>query len=70
MRFNEAMKETYKLEINVGDIVLMGKFKNKKAEVEGFDFDDNNQPVIITSKGQRNLHPFRINKLMPKDKQK
>jgi len=30
--------------IDVGDTVLVGKFKNRKAKVTGFKKDDNNQP--------------------------
>jgi hypothetical protein len=32
--------------IEIGDEILVGKFKNRKATVTGFDIDDNNQPVL------------------------
>lgn len=51
--------------IEVGDTILMGKFKNKKGEVKGVKNDSNNQPVIKTSKGDVNAFKFRIAKLMP-----
>ena len=53
--------------IDVGDEVLVGKFKNRRAEVKGFTTDDNNQPVLKTSKGDQHLFKPRIAKLMPKD---
>jgi hypothetical protein len=51
--------------IDVGDEVLVGQFKNRRAEVKGFTTDDNNQPVLKTSKGDQHLFKPRIAKLMP-----
>ncbi len=51
--------------IKVGDEILMGKFKNKRAIVKGFSTDDKGQPIIITNKGKINLYKVRIAKLMP-----
>jgi GNAT superfamily N-acetyltransferase/5'(3')-deoxyribonucleotidase len=57
--------ETLKLpNIDVGDEVMVGKFKNRKATVKGFDKDDNNQPVLKTNKGDQKLFKPRIRKLM------
>ena len=53
--------------IDVGDEVLVGKFKNRRAEVKGFTTDDNNQPVLKTSKGDQHLFKPRIAKLMPNE---
>ena len=53
--------------IKVGDEVMVGKFKNRKAEVKGFSKDDHNQPVLNTTKGDQKLFKPRISKLM-KDK--
>ena len=50
--------------ISVGDVVLTGKFKNRKATVSGFKTDDNNQPVLKTNKGDQKLFKPRIAKLM------
>jgi hypothetical protein len=50
--------------IDVGDDVLVGKFKNKKAKVTGFKKDDNNQPVLKTNKGDQKLFKPRFPKLM------
>ena len=61
-------KDTYQPpEINKGDEVKVGKFKNRKAEVTGFDVDDNGQPVLKTTKGDQKLFKPRISKLEPKD---
>jgi signal peptidase I len=48
-----------------GDILLVGKFKNRKAEIKGFDKDENNQPVAKTTKGDQKIFKPRIAKLMP-----
>ena len=49
--------------IDVGDEVKTGKFKNVKATVKGFKKDDNNQPVLKTSKGDKKLFNLRLSKL-------
>ncbi len=53
-------------EIKKGDEVKVGKFKNRKAEVKGFETDDNGQPVLKTTKGDQKLFKPRISKLEPK----
>lgn len=58
--------EDISMPLEKGDEILIGKFKNKKAIVQGFDKDDNNQPIVKTDKGNQNLLKFRISKLMPK----
>lgn len=50
--------------IDVGDDVLVGKWKNKRAKVTGFKKDDNNQPVLKTNKGDQKLFKPRFPKLM------
>ncbi len=62
--------ESINPDIAVGDIVLVGRFKNRIALVKGFTSDDNNQPQVVTTKGTYSLCRFRINKLMPKEKRK
>lgn len=49
----------------INDEILMGKWKNKKAIVKGFDVDEKGQPIVLTSKGKHNLYKFRIPSLMP-----
>jgi hypothetical protein len=67
MRYYEILedkKETLKpAELSVGDEVKIGKFKNRKAEITGFDKDDHNQPVLKTTKGDQKLFKPRISKL-------
>lgn len=59
-------KDTLKLpEIDVGDEVKVGKFKNRKAEVTGFDKDEHGQPVLKTTKGDQKLFKPRVSKLEP-----
>ena len=65
----EAEKDKLELpDIETGDEVLVGKFKNRKAEVTGFDTDDKNQPVLKTTKGDQKLFKPRISKLINADK--
>ena len=52
--------------IRKGDEVKVGKFKNRKAEVTGFDVDDHGQPVLKTTKGDQKLFKPRISKLEPR----
>ncbi len=52
-------------DFKIGDILMVGKFKNRQAVVKGFGIDKNNQPTVITNKGTFALYKFRIQKLMP-----
>ena len=54
--------------IEIGDEILVGKFKNRKATVTGFDIDDNNQPVLKTTKGDQKLFKPRLVKLLDNGK--
>jgi len=72
MKIIEAyLKEVLNVDLNIGDTILVGKFKNKRAIVKGCcKKDKNNQPRIETDVGDRSLFKFRINKLMPEKKKK
>ena len=50
--------------LEVGDEIMIGKFKNRKATIKGMTSDENNQPVLKTSKGDTKLFKPRISKLM------
>jgi hypothetical protein len=50
--------------IEVGDEIRIGKFKNRKATVIGFDTDKHGQPVLLTNKGSVSLFKPRLAKLM------
>jgi len=62
----ENKKELTPDKLEVGDVVMLGKFKNRKAEITGFDTDSNGQPELKTTKGKTKLYKPRIVKLMPK----
>jgi hypothetical protein len=62
----KTRKKAYKLpRLAVGDVLLVGKFKNRKATITGFSSDENNQPVAQTDKGDQKIFKPRIAKLMP-----
>tara|TARA_B110000240_G_C13159681_1_gene308864 strand:- start:132 stop:377 length:246 start_codon:yes stop_codon:yes gene_type:complete len=49
------------LDINIGDTILTGRFKNKRIVVKEFGIDQKGQPTI----NGRPILKFRIEKLMP-----
>ena len=63
MRLSEALS----LDLEVGDLVLTGKFKNKKVVIKSFGEDENGQPIFNNDK---KLLAVRIAKKMPKKKEK
>ena len=64
MKINEIITESYQPpELEVGDKILKGKFKNSPAEIKGFKKDKHNQPVLKTNKGDVQLFKPRIAKL-------
>mgnify|MGYP001357338223 CR=1 FL=1 len=56
--------EALDLDIDVGDVILTGRFKNKRTVVKEIGVDDLGQPTV---NGMKALS-FRIEKLMPKSK--
>ena len=69
MKANEFINEADSYqppELNVGDKILKGKFKNSPAEIKGFTTDQHNQPVLKTNKGDVQLFKPRVEKLMNK----
>ena len=62
----KTRKKAFELpRLAVGDVLLVGKFKNRKATITGFSSDENNQPVAQTDKGEHKIFKPRIAKLMP-----
>lgn len=55
-------------ELDIGDVVYMGKFRNKKAIIKDFGVDKLGQPTIKTNKGERNMYAFRLQKLLSPEK--
>jgi hypothetical protein len=49
--------------LEIGDELLVGKFKNRKATIKGFTKDKNNQPIAQTNKGPQAILKPRIPKL-------
>ena len=52
-----------KLDLDIGDIILTGRFKNKPVEVKEFGTDEKGQPTI----NGRPILKFRIKKLIPEN---
>lgn len=64
MRWNEIVENALELpDIEIGDDILVGKFRNKKAKITGFKTDDHNQPILKTNKGDQKLFKPRFPKL-------
>ena len=61
------MKE-YKLNVRVGDLISVGRFRNVQTKIKAIEVDNNGQPVIITSKGAKKLLSCRLVKLEPGSK--
>ena len=65
---HKTRKKAYELpKLAIGDVLLVGKFKNRKATIFGFSADENNQPVALTDKGEHKIFKPRISKLMPRN---
>ena len=58
-----VIREMLELDLEEGDVILTGRFKNKRTVVKKIDTDDLGQPTV---NGMKALS-FRIEKLMPKD---
>jgi len=63
-QLRKIIAEAMDLDIEVGDVILTGRFKNKRTTVKEIGVDDMGQPTI---NGMKALS-FRIEKLMPKSK--
>ena len=57
--------KNFKIDINVGDTVEVGRFRNVVAKIKDIQIDENGQPVIITNKGPKKLFSCRLSKLTP-----
>ena len=63
-RWRRYMKESISLDIKVGDILLGGKYKNKRVVVKTIGKDENGQPTI----NGKPLLNYRIEKQLPDSK--
>jgi hypothetical protein len=59
-KYESIYKEEDYKQINVGDTVKGGKWKNKSMEIKSFDVDENGQPVMKTNKGEKKVYSVRI----------
>jgi len=55
----------FTVEIKVGDLVNVGRFRNVETKIKSIEVDENGQPVILTNKGKKKLFSCRIVKLSP-----
>ena len=62
IKLKDILTEKYEIDLEVGDTILRGKFKNKPVVVKSFGTDDKGQPTVNGKK----MLSFRIKKLMPK----
>jgi hypothetical protein len=63
-QLRRIIAEALDLDIEEGDVILTGRFKNKRVVVKDIGTDDLGQPTV---NGMKALN-FRIEKLMPKSK--
>lgn len=63
MKLYEMQKQAFEIPLEIGDVVLKGKFKNSPITVKKFGKDKNGQPTV----NGYSLLAVRIKKLMPKD---
>ena len=64
VELDRTMK-SYRIDVNVGDLVDVGRFRNVQAKIKGIEIDEHGQPVIITTKGKKKLFSLRLTKLTP-----
>ena len=55
--------KSFTLKIEIGDKIKVGRFRNVATEIKDIKLDENGQPVIVTSKGDKKLLSCRIDKL-------
>lgn len=68
MKLIEITEDTLKLpDLKVGDVMMVGKFKNRKATIKGFKTDKHGQPIAKTDKGDQQIFKGRVKKLMKDD---
>ena len=63
-QLSTLIRESMEIDLEIGDVILTGKFKNKRTTVKEVGVDDNGQPTI----NGRPMLKFRIEKKMPEEK--
>ena len=46
IKLKDILTEKYEIDLEVGDTILRGKFKNKPVVVKSFGTDDKGQPTV------------------------
>lgn len=64
-QLKKVIKEVLTLDLSVGDVILTGKFKNKRTVVKEIGKDEHGHPTI----NGKSILKFKIEKLLPKEKQ-
>lgn len=60
MKFKKYLKESLKIDIEVGDTILGGRFKNKRIKVKSIEYNERGEPLI-------NGKPLMKYRLIPKE---
>tara|TARA_B100000519_G_C14055147_1_gene349396 strand:+ start:188 stop:436 length:249 start_codon:yes stop_codon:yes gene_type:complete len=62
-QLRKLIKEALTLDIEVGDVILTGKFKNKRTVVKELGVDENGHPTV----NGKSILKFKIEKLLPQE---
>lgn len=67
-KVKKLIKELELPNLEIGDQLLVGKFKNRRAIIKGFETDEHGQPIAKTTKGDQPIFKGRVAKLIPSSK--
>jgi len=62
-QLRRIIREVITLDLKKGDVILTGKFKNKRTVVKEIGVDDKGHPTV----NGKSILRFKIEKLLPKD---
>ena len=62
-QLRKLIKEALTLDIEVGDVILTGKFKNKRTVVKELGIDSYGHPTV----NGKSILRFKIEKLLPRE---
>jgi hypothetical protein len=60
MKFKKYLQESVEIDIEVGDTILGGRFKNKKIKIKSIEYNERGEPLI-------NGKPLMKYRLIPKE---
>ena len=61
MVIDDLLTEDVKLDLKVGDTILMGRFKNKKVKVKSIDYNDKGD-LLINGRSALKFRPYQKDK--------